>query len=116
MIKKTLATEFKKNPMRMLGGLLAGNALLGMKKKMDYTEYGGAPLLGVNGGCIVCHGRSNAKAIRNAIRVAAEFVENDVNGKIRTKISELHLQEQAGGLSSGDLATAGERREAKGDE
>jgi glycerol-3-phosphate acyltransferase PlsX len=102
MIKKTLATEFKKNPVRMLGGLLSSSALAGMKKKMDYTEYGGAPLLGVNGGCIVCHGRSNAKAIRNAIRVAAEFVENDVNGKIRAKISELHSQEKAEGLESGD--------------
>jgi glycerol-3-phosphate acyltransferase PlsX len=81
---------------------MSGSALAGMKKKMDYTEYGGAPLLGVNGGCIVCHGRSNAKAIRNAIRVAAEFVENDVNGKIRAKISELHSQEKAEGLESGD--------------
>ena len=106
MIKQTLATEFKKNPFRMLGGLLSGSALAGMKKKMDYTEYGGAPLLGVNGGCIVCHGRSNAKAIRNAIRVAAEFVEHDVNGKIRTKISELHSQERAEGLASGDAPTA----------
>ncbi|MCM2316546.1 MAG: phosphate acyltransferase PlsX [Thermoanaerobaculia bacterium] len=108
MIKQTLSAEFKKNPFRMLGGLLSGSALAGMKKKMDYTEYGGAPLLGVNGGCIVCHGRSNGKAIRNAIRVAAEFVEHDVNGKIRTKISELHSQERAEGLASGDQP-AGQR-------
>ena len=40
---------------------------------MDYSEYGGAPLLGVKGVCIICHGRSNANAIKNAIRVAAEF-------------------------------------------
>ena len=60
---------------------------------MDYSEYGGAPLLGVNGGCIVCHGRSNAKAIKNAIRVARDFAVNQMDVKIRDKISELHTHE-----------------------
>ena len=50
--------------------------------KMDYSEYGGALLLGVDGRCIICHGSSSAKAIKNAIRVAAEFVERDVNKHI----------------------------------
>ena len=45
------------------------------KKRVDYSEYGGAPLLGVKGVCIICHGRSNANAIKNAIRVAKEFAE-----------------------------------------
>ena len=49
---------------------------------MDYSEYGGAPLLGVRGVCIICHGGSNANAIKNAIRVAAEFAEGRVNEKI----------------------------------
>jgi len=52
------------------------------KKEMDYSEYGGAPLLGVNGVVIIGHGRSNAKAIKNAIRVAAEEVERKFNEKI----------------------------------
>ena len=62
---------------------------------MDYSEYGGAPLLGVKGGCIVCHGRSNAKAIKNAIRVARDFAVNRVDEKIQAKISELHNREHA---------------------
>ena len=98
MVKKNLAEELKANPLRMLGALLAKSAFSGMKRRLDYSEYGGAPLLGVNGGCIVCHGSSNAKAIRNAIRVAAEFVENDVNGKLRESISALHKQEAKEGL------------------
>jgi glycerol-3-phosphate acyltransferase PlsX len=48
-------------------------ALRNFKKKTDYDEYGGAPLLGINGASIISHGRSSAKAIRNAIGVAAEF-------------------------------------------
>lgn len=51
-------------------------------RKHDYTEYGGAPLLGVNGVCIICHGRSDRRAIRNAIRVAAEVGRFDLNARI----------------------------------
>jgi phosphate acyltransferase len=99
MVKKNLATELKANPLRMLGAMLAKSAFTGLKRRVDYSEYGGAPLLGVNGGCIVCHGSSNAKAIRNAIRVAAEFVESDVTGKIRESVSALHRQEAERGLA-----------------
>jgi len=53
-----------------------------MKKKMDYTEYGGAPLLGVDGVCIIGHGSSTPKAIKNAIRVAGEEVIKNVNQHI----------------------------------
>ena len=53
---------------------------------MDYSEYGGAPLLGVRGVCIICHGRSNANAIKNAIRVAKEFAECRVNQRIEEEI------------------------------
>ena len=52
---------------------------------MDYSEYGGAPLLGVKGVCIICHGSSNANAIRNAIRVAAEFSSGQINKGIETE-------------------------------
>ncbi len=61
-------------------------ALRSLKKKLDYAEYGGAPLLGVNGGFIICHGSSHSKAIQNAIRVAMEFCEHDVLDHIRETI------------------------------
>jgi glycerol-3-phosphate acyltransferase PlsX len=70
-----------------VGAVLARPAVRRTFRKLDYAEYGGAPLLGVRGGCIICHGRSSAVAIKNAIRVAAEFVEADINGKI---VDRLH--------------------------
>ena len=56
------------------------------RKRLDYSEYGGAPLLGVRGVCIICHGRSNANAIKNAIRVAAEFSDGKVNQRIEEEL------------------------------
>jgi glycerol-3-phosphate acyltransferase PlsX len=56
-------------------------------RRLDYTEYGGAPLLGVNGVSIIGHGRSDARAIRNAIRAAAEAVTNDVVGCITAAVA-----------------------------
>jgi glycerol-3-phosphate acyltransferase PlsX len=53
---------------------------------MDYSEYGGAPLLGLNGVCIIGHGRSNPNAVKNAIRLAKDFVVKDVQEKIRQEI------------------------------
>lgn len=63
---------------RKLAALVLKPGFANIKKKMDYTEYGGAPLLGVKGAVIVAHGSSNQKAIRNAIRVAREAAENQV--------------------------------------
>jgi glycerol-3-phosphate acyltransferase PlsX len=71
-----------------LASLLVLPALKGLKKKMDYAEYGGAPLLGVDGGFIICHGSSKAKAIKNAIRVANEFSDKKVVEHIRENIVE----------------------------
>lgn len=65
-----------------LGGLLLKPGLLNIKSMMDYTEYGGAPLLGIKGISIICHGSSNAYAITNAIKVAALCVEQNVVGQI----------------------------------
>lgn len=93
MVSKTLRTEATKSPLRKLGALMLKGAFDGLKKRMDYSEYGGAPLLGVNGGCIVCHGRSNAKAIKNAIRVGRDFAVNRMDVKIREKIGDLHKRE-----------------------
>jgi len=93
MITRTIREELMRNWQRKIGGLLARSAFDELKARMDYSEYGGAPLLGVKGGCIVCHGRSNAKAIKNAVRVAREFALNRIDEKIQAKVSDLHRRE-----------------------
>jgi len=93
MVNKTLREELTRTFSRKIGALLARGAFDSLKKRMDYSEYGGAPLLGVKGGCIVCHGRSNAKAIKNAVRVAYDFARNRIDEKIRFKVLELHKHE-----------------------
>ena len=70
------------NPLGKLGLVFLKTSLMRFKKELDYSEYGGAPLLGVNGVVIIGHGRSNVKAIKNAIRVAKEEVERKFNEKI----------------------------------
>jgi len=82
-----LKEELEKGLVGKLGALLTRGAFRRFKKRVDYTEYGGAPLLGVGGMCIISHGRSTAKAIKNAIRVAAECVENGVIEHIRKGIA-----------------------------
>ncbi|MDQ6801701.1 MAG: phosphate acyltransferase PlsX [Acidobacteriota bacterium] len=101
MVSKLLKAEMSRSLPRKVGAVLAGGAFAALKKRMDYDEYGGAPLLGVKGGCIVCHGRSNAKAIKNAIRMARGFALNRIDEKIQTKITDLHAREH----DSGVLAT-----------
>jgi glycerol-3-phosphate acyltransferase PlsX len=81
-IMELFRNEVKANIIATLGAALLSSAFGILKKRMDYSEYGGAPLLGVDGRCIISHGSSTAKAIKNAIRVAAEFVEQDVNTHI----------------------------------
>jgi glycerol-3-phosphate acyltransferase PlsX len=85
-ILSSLRSEIGKRPLAMLGALLARPALRATAKLLDYREFGGAPLLGVNGVVIVGHGRSDALAIENAIRVAIEMVRGDVVGQIREDI------------------------------
>ncbi len=83
-----LKQELKKSLLAKLSVLLAKSAFREFKKKIDYSEYGGAPLLGVNGGVIISHGSSNKKAIKNAIRVAHEFKERAVNEHITEEINK----------------------------
>ncbi|MFH1441080.1 MAG: phosphate acyltransferase PlsX [Candidatus Omnitrophota bacterium] len=82
-LKRSLKSDF----MALLGFLLLKKSLLKFKKEIDYSEYGGAPLLGINGVVIIGHGRSNVKAIKNAIRVAKEEVERKFNEKILEAIN-----------------------------
>ncbi len=100
MITTALREELTRTTMNKVGAFLARGAFGNLKKRMDYSEYGGAPLLGVKGGCIVCHGRSSAKAIKNAIRVAADFSRNQIDEKIRTKVNDLHSRELAAAESA----------------
>jgi len=95
MITRTIREELMRNWQRKIGGLLARSAFDELKARMDYSEYGGAPLLGVKGGCIVCHGRSNAKAIKNALRVARDFALNRIDEKIQERVNDLHSREHA---------------------
>ncbi len=92
-LAKIIFDEIRKgimsNVFTKLGGLLVRPAFKNLRKKMDYSEYGGAPLLGVNGICIICHGSSSPKAIKNALRVASEFVRHHVNDHIREDIKRL---------------------------
>lgn len=93
MISKSLRAEFTRTTTRKIGAMMLRGAVDDFKKRVDYSEYGGAPLLGVKGGCIISHGRSNAKAIKNAVRVARDFAMNRIDAKIRAKISDLHSRE-----------------------
>jgi glycerol-3-phosphate acyltransferase PlsX len=93
-VSKTLRAEVTRTLVRKIGALLTKRAFDDLKKRMDYSEYGGAPLLGVKGGCIVCHGRSNAKAIKNAIRVARDFATNRIDVKIQERVADLHKRER----------------------
>ena len=70
-----------------VGMLLSRKAFADFKKRLDYSEYGGAPLLGIKGVCIVSHGSSNANAIKNAIRVAMEFANSKLNHTIEERIA-----------------------------
>jgi phosphate acyltransferase len=78
--------EITKNIFAKLGYLLMKRHLKKVYKKVDYSEYGGAQLLGVDGVCIIGHGRSNPAAVRNAIGLAREFVVNGVQAKIQAEI------------------------------
>jgi phosphate acyltransferase len=86
MIRTMLKEALTETVTRKIGAALARNAFLDFRKRVDYSEYGGAPLLGVKGVNIVCHGRSNPNAIKNAIRVAAEFAEGGINEKIEEEL------------------------------
>lgn len=81
-IKHMLQESLEATITRKIGYVLSRQAYTDFKKRLDYSEYGGAPLLGVKGVCIICHGRSNANAIKNAIRVAAEFADGRINRHI----------------------------------
>src|SRR5690348_14110140 len=87
VIRQLLKTSLKGSLARQLGAYLAQGAFNEFKKRVDYSESGGAPLLGLNGICVICHGRSNVKAIRNAVRVAKDFAEGGINHRIASELN-----------------------------
>jgi glycerol-3-phosphate acyltransferase PlsX len=89
-----LKREILSSTLGKLGGLLLRPTFARFRKKIDYAEYGGAPLLGVNGVSVICHGRSTPKAIKNAIRVARDAADRGLNGHIKEQI-EAGLKEHA---------------------
>jgi glycerol-3-phosphate acyltransferase PlsX len=94
-ILKMLKREITSVSTGRIGYLMMKPAIRNFKKRTDYDEYGGAPLLGINGTCIISHGRSTSKAIKNALRVAADYASKRVYEAISEDIkSHLHGREQ----------------------
>jgi glycerol-3-phosphate acyltransferase PlsX len=85
---KIIKDEVKGHPLALLGGILLKGAFRKIKRKVDPHEYGGAPLLGVKGVSIVSHGRSDAFAIKNALRVAHELISDNINEHIHNKLED----------------------------
>ena len=86
-VRFLLKESLKSTISSQVGFLLSRRAFEDFKKRLDYAEYGGAPLLGIKGICIVGHGSSNATALKNAIRVAAQSAETKINDKIEKGLS-----------------------------
>jgi glycerol-3-phosphate acyltransferase PlsX len=86
LLSDSLRESLKSTVTSQVGALLSRRAFAEFKKRLDYSEYGGAVLLGVRGVCIVGHGSSNEKAIMNGVRVAAEFAQADVNSSIEAAL------------------------------
>lgn len=91
MIQKILEQEIKSRPTAMVGAFLARGAFKALRTRLDYREFGGGPLLGVNGVVVVAHGRSDPYAIRNAIRVAKNAAENNIVRAIEDGLSQWKL-------------------------
>jgi len=89
LVRTALKESLKATITRQVGALLSRSAFTDFKKRLDHTEYGGAPLLGVRGVCIITHGSSNANAMKNAVRVAAEFSQRGINDSIEGGLASL---------------------------
>src|SRR5215472_2945098 len=89
LVRATLKETLAQTITRQVGYLLSRSAFSDFKKRLDHTEYGGAPLLGVKGACFITHGSSNVNAIKNAIRVAAEFIDRGINESIERELARI---------------------------
>lgn len=93
LLGRMLREELRGSARTRIGYLMAKPAFDNLRRRTDYREYGAAPLLGVDAGCFIGHGRSNARAVHSSIRRAVEFVAADLAAKIRDKVAELHSEE-----------------------
>ncbi len=84
-----MKSELSQSAVAKLGMLMVSRSLRNLKERVNYEEHGGAPLLGIRGACIIGHGKSNDNAIKNAIRVASEFVSHKVNEQIEENIQAM---------------------------
>ncbi|EFL52905.1 fatty acid/phospholipid synthesis protein PlsX [Solidesulfovibrio fructosivorans JJ]] len=85
---RLLKGELRRGFFGKIGTMLALNALKRFSRLVDYAEYGGAPLLGLKGICLICHGASNSKAMSSAVRMAARFVEMEANTHLSTAVAK----------------------------
>jgi len=118
MFERILRDAFSQSLRTKFAYLLMKPFFRDFKKRLDYAEYGGAPLLGVNGICIIGHGRSSPKAIKNAIYLAEEFLRHDINLHIKQGVEQIMGEMQDGKFSKGtfwqhlkDTITFGPSRE-----
>jgi glycerol-3-phosphate acyltransferase PlsX len=86
-VERLIGEELSRTFSGMVGSLLSRRAFRRFRRRVDYAEYGGAPLLGVAGLCFVCHGRSSAKAIRNAMLMAHRFVTSGFLRRVEHEIA-----------------------------
>jgi glycerol-3-phosphate acyltransferase PlsX len=85
---RSLREEIPKTVAGKLGGALIRDRVRELRNRIDWREFGGAPLLGIDGVAVIAHGRSDARAIKNAIRVTKEAVDNQLVGKIRLEVGK----------------------------
>lgn len=88
-ITKIIKQNVRKSPLAIAGAVLMRKVFTILKKQVDYAEYGGAPLIGINGCAIIGHGKSNAKAVKNAIFQAINFSSSNINADIEHQLSLL---------------------------
>ena len=93
MLFSLIKLQLKKHPLAFASIPFLWGALKDLLKRVDYSEYGGAPLLGIDGTCIICHGISNSKAIFNAIKVAVDSVRKNINEKISEEMKKYTVTE-----------------------
>jgi glycerol-3-phosphate acyltransferase PlsX len=91
LVRNTLKESLRATITRQVGALLSRSAFSDFKKRLDHTEYGGAPLLGIKGVCFITHGSSNSNAIKNALRVSAEFAERSINHEIEVELAKIKI-------------------------
>ena len=92
MVVGMLREEVRKSVLSQIGGFLARPAFRKLRQRAAWDEYGGAPLLGLRGGCFIAHGRSNPRAIKNAILRAVEFCEHRIEDQISQRLSRLEAE------------------------